>query len=269
MFSRTVAVVNAVPGYVGRRTIHAVFYLIDLTVFTLRAIEEWRSRFSLFNRATWRSTIAQIIFTGVDAIPSVTILALIAGISITAQLIFVVQVFGSETDVVTVITRLVALEMGSLLTAIVVIGRSGSAIVVDLGTMKLNREIEGLELLGINVNDFFITPRLVGAAVAQVALAVYFSTIAVVSGIGFMALLESFGYLRYLEAVPAAIPPGGIALFLAKNLLFGLIIGATACFHAFKIESSITEVPQETQRAIVNSLTIVFLVDGLLVLATL
>jgi phospholipid/cholesterol/gamma-HCH transport system permease protein len=257
---------GVVTGVVGRQALRIPHYLLDLTTFILRAFREWRHQSNLFNHATYMSVVVQVIFSGVDALPAITLLALASGLSITYQLITTVQVFGTTTDVVNLLTQIVALEFGSLLTAITLIGRSGSAITVDLANMKQNREIEGLELLGINVNHFFITPRLLGTTIAQLVLAVYFSIISLISGILVTAMLGGSSYLNYLTEIPLAFNPNDLLLFLLKNSFFGLLIGATACYHGLRVELSPTEVPQQTQRAIVNSLTLVFILDGLFAL---
>jgi phospholipid/cholesterol/gamma-HCH transport system permease protein len=259
----------ALAGAIGRRTVQSLLYVVDLTVFVLHAMRGWGGHRGLLNRASYNAVIAQMIFTGIDALPAVTLLGLAVGAGITAQLIMLIQVVGTEADVINVLTRVVALELAPLLTAIIVIGRTGSAIAVDLGNMKLHREVEGLTLLGIDVQDFFISPRLVGVGLSQLILAVYFALIAVVSGVVFTALLLSFGYLKYLVAIPLAFDPVALIGFLFKNLLFGLIIGASACFHGLRVGVSPTEVPQQTQRAIVNSLVLVFLLDGMLAVALL
>lgn len=258
-----------VAGAIGRRTSQALLYVVDLTVFVLHAMRGWVGRRGLFNRASYHAVIAQMIFTGIDALLSVTLLGLAVGAGITAQLILLFQVVGTEADVVNVLTKVVALELAPLLTAIIVIGRTGSAVAVDLGNMKLHREVEGLMLLGIDVQDFFISPRLVGVGLSQLILAVYFAVIAVVSGVLFSALLVSFSYLKYLLAIPLAFDPIALVGFVIKNLMFGLIIGGSACYHGLRVGISPTEVPQETQRAIVNSLVLIFLLDGLLAVALL
>ena len=159
------------------------------------------------------------------------------------------------------------MQLGSLITAIVLIGRSGSAIVVDLGNMKLHREVEGLELLGIDINDLIVAPRLIGASVAQMSLSVFFAGIATFGGVAAAGLLFSGGYLRLIVPLMSAFTPAQIVVFLIKNLLFGLIIAGTAAFHALRVGVSPTEVPQETQRAIVNGLLLVFVLDGLFAVA--
>lgn len=262
-----IAPLSLATGWLGRLVMRIVFYQVELTLFVGQALRDWRRHSSLLNRATYRSLVSQLIFTGIDALPTITLLSLAVGLSITAQLILMVQVFGSTADVVNLLSNLVALELGSLLTAIVLIGRSGSAIAVDLGNMKLRGEIEALELLGINVNHFFITPRLLGATIAQLVLAVYFSVLSVVSGVVFSAMLVSGGYLKYLTEIPLAFDPILLIIFIAKNLAFGLLIGAVASYHGLQVSRSVTEVPQQAQKAIVNALSLVFIFDGLLALA--
>ena len=114
-------------GIVGRQVLRIPHYLLDLTTFILQALRDWRHESNLFNRATYISLVGQMIFSGVDALPAITVLALASGLSITHQLITTVQVFGTTADVVNLLTQIVALEFGSLLTAIILIGRSGSA----------------------------------------------------------------------------------------------------------------------------------------------
>ncbi len=260
--------ISIITGMLGRQVLRLPLYVLELTLFTLQAFREWREHSSLRNRATYSSFVSQVIFSGIDALPPIILLSLASGVSITSMLLKNVQVFGSTADIVSILTEVVALELGSLLTAVILVGRSGSAIAIDLGNMKLHREVEGLELLGVNLNHFFVTPRLLGTTVAQLVLAIFFSTISVVSAIAFNATLYSSGYWKYLGELPLAFDPADLLLFVVKNLLFGLIIGTTACYHALRVENSVTEIPQQSQRAIVNSLSMIFILDGLIAMLT-
>ena len=254
------------PGIVGRQTLRIPYYLLELTIFILRALHDWRRVSHLVNRASYRSLVGQMIFSGIDALPTITLLALASGLAITSQTILTIQVIGERADVVDILIRLVVFELGTLLTATVLIGRSGSAIAVDLGNMKLHKEIEGLEMLGININHFLITPRLIGSALSQMVLAVYFSVLAIISGIMMLGITRHSGYLEYLSDITQAFHPYDLILFMVKNLFFGLLIGGIACFHAMNVQQSQTEVPQQTQRAIVNSLSLVFVLNALFTL---
>jgi phospholipid/cholesterol/gamma-HCH transport system permease protein len=255
---------GSVTGWIGRRLTDAALYVVDLTVFVLRAFRDWARRGRVFNRATLQNVYGQIIFTGLDALPLVTFLGLAVGLSITSQMLKLAQALGSESDVATLLDKIIGSELASLLTAIVLIGRSGSAIAVDLGSMNLRGEVEGLELLGINVNEFFVTPRIIGAAISQFVLAVYFAGIALFGGVFINSLVSDDTNLHQLKRMAETVDPKLVGLFALKNLLFGIIIAGTACYHGFKVRKSPTELPQQTQRAIVTSLVLVFAADGLL-----
>jgi phospholipid/cholesterol/gamma-HCH transport system permease protein len=255
---------GSVTGWIGRRLIGTGLYVIDLTVFVLRAFRDWARRGRVFNRATLQNVYGQIIFTGLDALPLVTFLGLAVGLSITSQMLKLAQAIGSESDVATLLDQIIGSELASLLTAIVLIGRSGSAIAVDLGNMNLRGEVEGLELLGINVNEFFVTPRIIGASISQFVLAVYFAGIALFGGVFINSLVSSDTSVHELKRMAETVDPKLAGVFALKNLLFGIIIGGTACYHGFKVRLSPTELPQQTQRAIVTSLVLVFAADGLL-----
>ncbi len=256
--------ISGIVGWTGQRTLSVGAYVLNLTIFVMHAFRDWARRGRVFNRATLQTLYGQIIFTGVDALPLVTFLGLAVGVSITSQMLNLATALGSESDVDALLTNIVGMELSSILTAIILIGRSGSAIAVDLGSMKLRGEVEGLEHLGINVNEFFVTPRIIGAAVAQFVLAVYFAIVALFGGVFITSLISSGGSAHQVKRLAEAVGPDQVLIFAFKNLLFGIIIAGTACYHGLKVRTSPTELPQQTQRAIVTSLVLVFAADGLL-----
>jgi phospholipid/cholesterol/gamma-HCH transport system permease protein len=256
----------SITGAIGRRTIGLASYSVDLATFLVHAVHDLLHHGPRFNRAALGSLVSQIIFTGVDALPSITLIGAAVGVGMVSHLISLMGVFGSTSDMVSVLSEVVALEMAPLLTAIVIIGRSASAIAVDLGNMKLHKEVEWLWFLGVNTNDFLVTPRLLGAVISQIALAVYFTVIAIVTGALFASSIVATGYIKFLREIPMAYEPLDLLLFLAKNTLFGLIAATAACYHGLQVERSRTELPQQTQRAIVNAISFVFVIDGLMAL---
>jgi len=256
--------VGTLLGWTGRRSLGGGAYLLDLTSFIINALRERGGYQHYFNRATLQTLFSQIIFTGIDALPVVTLLALAIGVSITSQILALGQTLGNEHGVQVMLTNVIGMELSPLLTAIVLIGRSGSAMTVDIGAMKLHGEVEGLVLLGINVNHFFVTPRILGTAVAQFTLAIYFAAIALFGGVLLDNLISSVQYTHQLGRLAAVLQPEQLIVFAFKNLLFGIVIAGTACFHGLRVRTSPTELPQQTQRAIVTSLVLVFFMDGLL-----
>lgn len=242
---------------------------IDLIFFTTTAIRRGIIFISQteHNGIIKNAIVTQIIFSGIDSlIPTILLMSISIALSVTAQLIITLQAYGSEKEVVNLMIRFVALELSPLLTAIIIICRSGSAVAVDLGNMSLNKELKGLELLGIDILIYVAFPRLIGIAVSQIILAVYFSTLSIILGIFFSVLIDTSANFKYIFILIDSLSPLEVINFIFKNTLFGLIIGANACFHGLQVKYSVTEVPQKTQQAIVHCLISMFIINVLFLL---
>jgi len=180
---------------------------------------------------------------------------------VTAQLILFFQTFATEKEVITMLTHFVTLQFTPTLTSIMIIARSGSAITVDLGNMSVNHEIKGLALLGIDPYIYLAYPRLIGLAISQVTLAVYFSILTISFGIFFSALLDSPTNFKYFYLLINSVSFTEIILFLINNAICGVTIAAYACYFGLNVKESVTEVPQATQKAIASSLLAIFLIN--------
>jgi phospholipid/cholesterol/gamma-HCH transport system permease protein len=213
------------------------------------------------------AVVREVIFDGIDSlIPTGLILGGVIGFSITAQLIIVLQSLGAETKVVNILISFVALELSPLIAALIIICRGGSALSIVIGNMSINQEVKGLELLGIDVLVYLAFPSVVGKAISQISLSVYFATLSVALGIFFSAIFDSPSNLKFFSILIDSIEPIDLVYFLVKNTLFGLIIGANACYHGLHVSRSVTEVPQRTHKAIMHSMLAVFVINALFML---
>lgn len=256
-------------GWIGRFCIEWFFYVIDLSYFFTRTVSVWQPHRNVFNRAVYSNLVGQLIFTGIDAIAMVSFLAVLIGIGVTSQLIYIMQAITGASDLTEILSRLVISELGPLITGVILVGRSCSAIAVDLGNTKVHGEIEPLEYLGVNVDDYFVVPRIICMLISQVTLALYFSVITILVGVFFSAYIYNFSAQDSLMVLLDTMTISVVIIFMTKNLCFGLIIGTMACFHGLSVENSPTQVPQQMQRAVVRSLVFLFLADGYFLLLTL
>ncbi len=259
----------ALTGWPGRQLNKRILYLVDLTTFGIMSLRDWYRRIKIFDSRSYDTIISQIIFTGVDALPTISFLGLLTGFLFTFRLIGILDSLSNAEDLVNILATVIGLEIAPLLAAFILISRTGSAIVVDIGNMKLHGEIEGLEILGININDYLIAPRILGAAISQLAISVYFTAITLVFGVILSGIFLSPSHFEFLTTLGSAFDARTIFSFVIKNLLFGYIIATTACYHGLSVGNSATEVPQQTQQSIVNSLIFIFIVDGLMAIALL
>lgn len=253
-------------GWFGRRTLRIIAYLADLFAFSVEVVMRWRLG-ALIAHSRRFGLVPQIILLGLDSLPVIVLLAFSVGLIITYPTIDMLRMLSEAEAVLDLLVQVVALEIGPLLTAMVLIARATSSITMDLGNMELRREIEAVELLGVEVHDFFVAPRMLGMAISQLVLSVYFGVIALVAGIAMSVYLVSPVALTYLGMLPYAFPPGALLVFVLKNLGYGLIIGAAACFHALRVHRSPAELPYQARRAFASGLSLIFLFDGLIALA--
>lgn len=255
--------------WIGRRCIESFLYLIDLTFFFIRVFSVWQPHRNIFNRAVYTIFLDQLILTGINAIAIISFLAMFVGIVIASQLVFIMASITGAKDFVEILARLILSEMGPLITGFIMIGRSCSAIVVDLGNAKVRGEIEPLEYLGINVDDYFVIPRVLSMVISQVILALYFSAIMLLFGMFFSALIYDLSAQKSLTELLNLININSLFRFMLKNLLFGLVVGIMACFHGLSVRNSPTQVSEQMQKAVVRSIVFLFLIDGYFIIFTL
>lgn len=255
--------------WLGKRCIESLIYAIDLSYFLIRTLSVWQPHRNVFNRAVYSVFLDQIILSGINAIAIISFLAMFVGIVIASQLVFIMASMTGAKDLVEILARLILSEMGPLITGFIMIGRSCSAMVVDLGNTKVRGEIEPLEYLGINVDDYFVLPRIFSMVISQVILALYFSAIMLLFGMLFSALIYDFSVQESLTELLNLVSVNSLIGFMLKNILFGLIIGTIACFHGLSVQNSTLQVTEQMQKAMVRSIVFLFLIDGYFIIYTL
>jgi len=255
--------------WIGRRCINAFFYVIDLTYFLIQAFSIWLPHRNVFNRAVYSVFLDQLILVGIKSIAIISFLAVFVGIAIASQLVFIMASITGAKDLVEMLARLILSEMGPLITGFIMIGRSCSAIVVDLGNTKIRGEIEPLEYLGVVVNDYFVVPRILSLFISQVILALWFSAVMLLFGMIFSFLIYDLSAETSLSELLNLVNVRSLFMFMLKNCLFGLIIGTIACYHGLAVKNSPTEVSEQMQKALVRSIVFLLLVDGYFILFTL
>lgn len=205
----------------------------------------------------------QILFTGVEALPFAALIALLTGAVVAVQAALLSGAAGREllgSLLVTVLIR----ELGPLIVAFIVIGRSGAAIAAELASMRVHRELDSLEAMGVDPFDYLVVPRMAGVVAALIGLSMAFVA---------MSLLAGWLILQFVVAAPPplaeyaaliAAPLTGfdLAVLLAKTAVPGLLIAAIACHEGLAAAPSATEVPRAATRGVVRSLSAVFLWDA-------
>lgn len=196
-----------------------------------------------------RLLVRQVFFTAFEALPLVSIIAILVG----ATIIFQAQIISALPPEVLgqVLVAVVLREVAPLTTALVVAGRSGTAMATELGNMKANDEVLGLLSMGIDPYRFVVWPRLAGTVISVLVLAVYFGAMAIIGGYlaSFLIGSQSFGAMQ--AGLVSALLPGDLPLFVFKGIGLGVIVGWLCCHFGLEVGASPTEVPHRASQAVV------------------
>jgi phospholipid/cholesterol/gamma-HCH transport system permease protein len=164
---------------------------------------------------------------------------------------------------------IVVRELGPLLTAVIVIARSGTAIATELATMKINGEIDVLESLGIPAARYLILPRIFGVTTAIMVLTLYAEVVSVMGGFLIASLAWGISLEQYNQGIVPFLTLREIGVSFLKSFFFGLFVSAVCCRQGLSVSKSLTQVPQAATKGVMQSLLLVFLLDAVIMAATL
>ncbi|MFH1227584.1 MAG: ABC transporter permease [Planctomycetota bacterium] len=200
----------------------------------------------------------QIFFTGIQALTIIILAGIVVGAAVIVELSVILPTFGAGKYVERLAVITLIRELIPIITALIIIGRSGTAMATELGNMKLNREIDLLESLGINIDYFLITPRILGTIISTVGLTIIFNAIALGGGFIIAKFVASGSHSFIFAKLMSAVNFDDVMISLAKSLVFGWAIAVVNCSQGLSVRKSFTEVPQATTRGVVNSIILCF-----------
>ncbi|GAQ94686.1 phospholipid/cholesterol/gamma-HCH transport system permease protein [Thermodesulfovibrio aggregans] len=204
--------------------------------------------------------LRQIYFTGIQALPAITISGLLIGFVIVLQTASIAGA-GSSNVIGKILLWLVLKEIGPFFTGLIILTRSGSAIATELATMKLNREIEYLEAMGIKPEVYLLKPRLYGVLISAIVLSIYFQLSAIFGGIFLATLISNIPFSDYADVIILNLSFKEIAMSFSKSMIFGISISVICIWQGLSVAKSSTEIPQRATKAITGSLFSIFLFD--------
>ncbi|MGE0631807.1 MAG: MlaE family ABC transporter permease [Pseudobdellovibrionaceae bacterium] len=199
----------------------------------------------------------QIYFTGWQAMPLISMLSIASGAVVILQSSAQLSLLGGTEMIGNLLVVIIVRELGPLMTALVVIARSGTAVASEIGNMGANREIEAMESMGIHPLSYIVFPRIMGGVISVVCLAFFFNVIAIFGGYAITRLLHDMPFVFYTDMLVRALAAEDLILFLVKNIFSGIIIFVVCSHQGLQVKKSPTEVPQVTTKAVVNSVIFV------------
>jgi phospholipid/cholesterol/gamma-HCH transport system permease protein len=205
--------------------------------------------------------ISQAMQAGVRALPILSLITFFIGLILALQSAYELRKFGALNFVASAVAISMTRELGPLITAIVVIGRSGSAFAAEIGTMKVTEEIDALETMAIDPIHFLVTPKFLAMMVMLPCLTIWANFMGVLGGGLFGVAQAGFTWTRYIQASLEALFLRDIVTGLVKSVMFGATITAVGCHEGLVTGAGAEQVGRSTTRAVVVSIFLVILVD--------
>ncbi len=236
----------------GRKITDNVVYTARIFQMVYLALRATISDQSQGMRTIFGVVSSQIYFTGWQAMPLISVLAIASGGVVILQSSTQLSLLGGTEMIGNLLVILIVRELGPLMTSLVVIARSGTAVASEIGNMRANREIEALESMGINPLSYIVFPRIVGGVVSVICLSFYYVFIALVGGFLLTRLILDMPFSFYADSIIRSLAFEDFWLFLLKTGFGGTIVFVVCCYQGLLVKRSPTEVPQVTTKAVVN-----------------
>jgi phospholipid/cholesterol/gamma-HCH transport system permease protein len=214
-------------------------------------------------RLRLQAIIQRFELVGVRALAIIGLMSFLIGIVIAQQGADQLAEYGAQALTVNLVGRLSMRELGVLMTAIMVAGRSGSAFAAQLGTMKLTEEIDAMRTIGVSPIEALVLPRLLASVVMMPLLGFYAALLAIAGGGLFCWTSLDIPPTSYVQQLKLAMPITDLWVSLVKGPVFGLIIAMTGCFQGLQVESDAEEVGLRTTAAVVQAIFLVIVLDSI------
>ncbi len=237
--------------------------MLDVTAFLGRAAAAVGHAFIHPSELRLPSISRQVIETGVDALPIVGLLAVMISIVIAYQGVAQLRPYGGEDLTVDLVAVSVLREMGVLITAIMVAGRSGSAFTAEIGVMRAREEIDALTVMGLDPMVLLVVPRVLGLVITLPLLTFFADVMGLAGGAVVGNVLLGISPLQYPELTRRAIDGSDLFVGLFKAPVFAFVIAIVSCMHGLRVRGSAESVGRETTRAVVKAIFLVIVLDAL------
>ncbi len=240
----------------GRQGYRMLGYLGRFTIEFMEAMLLPRSNLRI------AALIHQVEEVGINALPIVGLLGFLIGIVMAYQGADQLRRFGAEIFTINLLGVGILRELGGLVTAIIIAGRSGSAFTAQIGTMRVNEEIDALQTIGINTFDVLVLPRVLGLLIALPFLTFYADVMAMIGGAVMCYFDLGITIPAFMRQLHEAVSMNTFLVGIIKAPVFAIVIGLVGCFEGLQVERNAASVGKLTTRSVVESVFLVIVLDA-------
>lgn len=238
------------------RTFLGLIAFFGATLIAFASIVRHPKRFRL------NAVIQRFDLVGVRALGIIGLMSFLIGVVVGQQGAVQLEQFGAEVYTINLIGRITTRELGTLMTAIMVAGRSGSAFAAQIGTMKITEEVDAMRTIGVSPIEALVVPRMLAAVVMMPLLAFYAMIMSLLGGGIFCWISLGIPPLTYIQRLQEVIPLTDLWVGLIKAPVFGFIIALGGCFQGMLVQGNSEEVGTKTTSAVVQAIFMVIVLDA-------
>lgn len=215
------------------------------------------------SRGPWRELSSHLFHIGLQALPITALVGVLIGIVLAYLTAQQLQPVGADAFIVNILGLGLVRELGPLLAAILVAGRSGSSITAQIGIMRVTEELDAMRVLGMSHSWRLVLPRTLALALAMPLVSLWTTICAMAGGIAAAALTLGITPADFLEALPQAVRVSNLILASAKSVVFGVLIALVACHFGLRVKPNTQSLGESTTASVVTSITVVILINAL------
>ena len=217
-------------------------------------------------KAPWRDVSGHVFRIGATALPITALLGFLIGVVLAYLMSLQLRQFGADSFIVNILGLSMIRELGPVLAAILIAGRSGSTITAQIGVMRVTEELDAMRVMGIAQGYRLVLPRAIAMALAMPLLTVWTSLAALLGGMLAADLTMGVTPAYFFAALPRAVEASNLTLAMGKSVVFGLLIALIGCHYGLRVKPNTESLGQGTTASVVTSIAMVILVDAVFAL---
>jgi phospholipid/cholesterol/gamma-HCH transport system permease protein len=214
-------------------------------------------------RAPWREISANIYRTGTQALGITALVGFLIGVVLSYLSSTQLKLFGADLFIVNILGVSIIRELGPVLAAILVAGRSGSSMTAQIGVMRVTQELDAMSVMGIPHMSRLVLPRVIALALGLPLLVLWTNAVALLGGMVAAYAELRLSILYFIDKLPQAVPVANLYIGVGKGMVFGVLIALLACHYGMRIRPNTESLGEGTTNSVVTAITIVILVDAI------
>lgn len=254
-----------IPGRIALKALKNLFGIVALIG---QMVLDLRYLFFHPRDIPWREFSANLYKSGAQALPVTALVGFLIGIVLSYLSSLQLKAFGADIYIVNLLGVSIVRELGPVLVAVLVAGRSGSAMTAQIGVMRVTEEIDALATMGVSRTLRIVLPKVAALAIAMPLLVVWCSAAGIIGGMLSANLQMDLAYGFFIDTLPKVVPVANLWIGMGKGFAFGILIALVACHFGLRVKPNTESLSAMTTTSVVTAITVVIVIDAIFAVLT-